>query len=76
MDLTNHLTTGFRDPGRVLGITVLIAGIILIACGFYLRRNGRLHTLQGAAVLAGFVIFVGIIAMGIGALFITRVVMS
>ena len=63
---------GYIDPGNVIGFGALIAGLMLVASGFYLRRDGRLRNLQGAAVLAGCAIFVGIVAMSVGAFVIVR----
>ena len=63
---------GYLDPGKVVGVSALVGGLLLIVWGFYLRRHGRLRNLQGAAVLAGFAIFMGFAAMSIGAFFILR----
>jgi cytochrome bd-type quinol oxidase subunit 1 len=65
---------GYLDPGKVVGVSALVGGLLLIVIvwGFYLRRHGRLRNLQGAAVLAGFAIFMGFAAMSIGAFFILR----
>ena len=63
---------GYLDPGSVVGFSALIAGLLLVVWGFYLRRHGRLRNLQGAAVSAGFAVFVGLVAMGVGAYFIAR----
>jgi hypothetical protein len=63
---------GYLDPGKVGGFSALVAGLLLIVWGFYLRRHGRLRNLQGAAVLAGFAVFMGFAAMSVGAFFILR----
>ena len=67
---------GYLDLGNVVGFSVLIAGLFVVAWGFYLRRNGRLRNLQGAAVSAGFAVFVGFVAMAVGAYFIVRTAWS
>jgi hypothetical protein len=67
---------GYIDPGNGIGLSALIAGLLLVVWGFFLRRHGRLRNLQGAAVLAGFAIFVGIVAMSVGAFLIVRVAWS
>ena len=63
---------GYLDPGKVGGFSALVAGLLLIVWGFYLRRHGRLRNLQGAAVLAGFAVFMGLAAMSVAAYFILR----
>ena len=63
---------GYINPENVVGFSALIGGLLLVVWGFYLRRHGRLRNLQGAAVLAGFAIFVGFVAMSAGAVFIVR----
>ena len=63
---------GYINPGNVIGFSALIGGLLLVVWALYLRRDGRLRNLQGAAVLAGFAIFVGFVAMSAGAFLIVR----
>ena len=67
---------GYINPGNVVGFSALIAGLLLVVWGFYLRRHGRLRNLQGAAVLAGFAVFVGFAAMSVGAFLVVRAAWS
>lgn len=67
---------GYLDPGNAVGFSALIGGLLLVVWGFYLRRHGRLRNLQGAAVLAGIAVFMGLVAMSVGALYIVRAAWS
>jgi hypothetical protein len=63
---------GYIDSAISIGSGALILGLLLVVWGFYLRRGGKLRNLQGAAVLAGAAIAIGIAAMSAGAFFIVR----
>lgn len=63
---------GYLNSDYVIGPGALLVGILLIAWGLYLRRHGRLRNRQGAAVLAGFVAVMGVVALGVGAIVISR----
>jgi hypothetical protein len=41
----------------------VLLGLLLTSAGFYARRGRRLHQRQGAEVLAGLGIFLGIVLM-------------
>jgi hypothetical protein len=51
---------GDLDPNVIGSSAALVAGLLLLAAGLYARRGDKLHTLQGAAVLAGFVVVMGV----------------
>jgi hypothetical protein len=54
-------------PGQAIGLSALIAGLLVVVAGSYARRNDRLHTRQGAEVLAGFAAVMGMVSMVAGA---------
>lgn len=60
------------EPIIIGGVSAMAAGFILALAGFYARRKDRLHTRQGADVLAGFTAFMGLVAMAGGMLSIIR----
>jgi len=63
----------YLDP-VAMSSSALILGLLLVVGGLYARRDGRLHTRQGAAVLAGFAAVMGVVSMGAGMLNLVRVV--
>ena len=63
----------YLDP-IAMSSSALIVGLLLVAGGLYVRRNGRLHTRQGAAVLAGFAAVMGVVSMSAGMLTLVRAV--
>lgn len=64
---------GLVDPATLGGIGAMIFGILLVASGFHVRRRRRLHTRQGAEVLAGLAIVMGLGAIGAGALYLAGI---
>ena len=54
------------EPIIIGAASALVVGFILALAGFYVRRKKRLHTRQGAEVLAGFTAFMGLVAMAGG----------
>ena len=64
---------GFVEPTTVGGICAMIFGILLVVGGFHVRRRRRLHTRQGAEVLAGLAIVIGLGTIAAGALFLVGV---
>jgi hypothetical protein len=62
----------FVEPIFVGSGGALVGGLLLLAGGLYARRGNRLHTLQGAAVLAGFAAVMGVCVMAAGSYFLIR----
>ena len=59
-------------PDQAIGLSALITGLIVVAAGLYARRNDRLHTRQGAKVLAGFAAVMGVLSMAAGAVWLVQ----
>ena len=58
-------------PDQALGVSALIAGLLLVSAGLHARRKNRLNTRQGAEV-AGFAAFMGIVSMAAGAAWLVQ----
>ena len=54
---------GYVSSATLASIGALLAGLVLAAAGLYARRGGRLRNRQGAEVLAGFWVVVGLAAV-------------
>jgi len=63
----------YLDP-IAMSSSALIVGLLFVVGGLYARRNGRLHTRQGAAVLAGFAAVMGGVSIGVGMLTLVQAV--
>ena len=63
----------YLDP-IAMSSSALVVGLLFVVGGLYARRNGRLHTRQGAAVLAGFAAVMGVVSMSAGMLTLVRAV--
>jgi len=63
----------YLDP-IAMSSSALVIGLLFVVGGLYARRNGRLHTRQGAAVLAGFSAVEGVVSMSAGMLTLVRAV--
>ena len=59
-------------PDQALGLIALIAGLLIVVAGLYVRRDNTLHTRQGAEVLAGFAAFMGLVSIAAGAMWLVR----
>jgi hypothetical protein len=59
-------------PDQAIGLSALIAGLLIVAGGLYARRSDRLHTRQGAEILAGFAVGVGLVSMVAGAVWLVQ----
>lgn len=62
----------YVDPISIGSFIALFLGILMIIGGLYALRGGRLRNREGAAVLAGFVAVLGIMALGAGFVGILR----
>ena len=62
----------YVDPISIGSFIALFLGVLMVVGGLLARRGGRLRNREGAAVLAGFVALLGIIALGAGFLGILR----
>ena len=54
---------GYVSSATLASISALLFGLMLVATGLYARRGGRLRNRQGAEVLAGFWVVVGLAGM-------------
>ena len=63
---------GYVDPAIAIGLGAFILGLLLVVWGFFLRWAGKLRNLQGAAVLVGAAIALGLAVMSVGALFVFK----
>ncbi|GAA4747838.1 hypothetical protein GCM10023264_12080 [Sphingomonas daechungensis] len=59
-------------PDQAIGLSALVAGLLIIGGGLYARRGDRLNTRQGAKVLAGTAAFTGIVSMLAGAVWLIQ----
>lgn len=59
---------GYVDFVSIISFLGLFLGILLISVGLYSRRGGRLRYRQGAQVLAGFALVMGMAVVGLGLL--------
>lgn len=62
----------YVDPISIGSFIALFLGILMLIGGLYARRGGRLRNREGAAVLAGFVALLGLVALGAGFVGILR----
>lgn len=62
----------YVDLIGAVSFLALFLGILMLTGGLYARRGGRLRNREGAAVLAGFVVVVGLLALGLGFVGILR----
>jgi hypothetical membrane protein len=62
----------YVDPVSIGSFIAMFLGILMISGGLYARRGGRLRNREGAAVLAGFVALLGLVALGAGFVGILR----
>ena len=53
----------FLSPAALASIGALLLGLVLVAGGLRARRGGRLRYRQGADVLAGFAVVLGLAVM-------------
>ncbi len=63
----------YLDP-IAMSSSAFVVGLLFVVGGLYAQRNDRLHTRQGAAVLAGFAAFMGVVSMSAGMLTLVRAV--
>ena len=56
----------YVDPISIGSFIALFLGILMLIGGLYARRGGRLRNREGAAVLAGFIALLGLVALGAG----------
>jgi hypothetical protein len=59
-------------PDQAIGLIALIVGLLIVVAGIYTRRSNRLHTRQGAEVLAGLAAVMGFISMAAGAVWLVQ----
>lgn len=59
-------------PDQAIGLIALIAGLLIVFAGLYARRGDRLHTRQGAEVLAGFAAVMGMVSMVAGTFWLVQ----
>ncbi|GAA4744693.1 hypothetical protein GCM10023264_07480 [Sphingomonas daechungensis] len=55
----------YIDLVSIGSFLALFLGVLMLSGGLYARRRGRLHTRQGAAVLAGFTAVLGATFMAV-----------
>lgn len=60
------------DFGAPIGLSALIGGLLVVVGGLYARRDNRLHTRQGAEVLAGFAAVMGLVSIAAGAVWLVQ----
>jgi len=60
------------DFGAPIGLSALIGGLLVVVAGLYARRDDRLHTRQGAEVLAGFAAVMGLVSIAAGAVWLVQ----
>ena len=54
------------DPFGIGSFVALLLGVLMFVGGMYARRGGKLHSRQGAAILAGFAAVTGVLVFGVG----------
>lgn len=59
-------------PDQAIGLSALIVGLLVVVAGLYARRGDKLHTRQGAEVLAGFAAVTGVVSMVAGAVWLVQ----
>ena len=62
----------YVDPISIGSFIALFLGVLMLVGGLLARRGGRLRHREGAAVLAGFVALLGLVALGAGFVGILR----
>ena len=55
----------YLDPTGAASVSALMVGLMVLVFGLYARRQGRLHTRQGAEVLAGFAAVMSVATMAV-----------
>jgi hypothetical protein len=61
---------GTVDPSLIGGLAAVVLGLMLVLCGVYFQRGGRLQHQQGAEGFALFGIVVGVFTTGAGVLYV------